>query len=325
MGRRLLEVDRLMRVGVVFPGQGSQVVGMGVDAAENAPAARALFDRAADVLGYDLLGLQKGGPEEKLRETLYSQPAIFATNVALCTAVGEALAPVVSAGHSFGELCSLTIGKALSFSEALRVVDERGKAMQHAADLAPGGMTAVLGLDAERVRAVADAVRAKTGARVQLANFNSPTQIVISGDLDAVREAGDAMLEAGAKRVVPLNVSGAWHSALMEPAVDRFRAAVDAAAFSLPAFDVVSNVDAQPYRDVASIRTNLVRSITDEVLWHATAERLLTYGLDLVVEFGASPVLGPLMKRLPGAPDVMNVTDHAGVQKLRARLEGVTA
>ncbi len=326
MGRGLLAVDGLVaRVGVVFPGQGSQAVGMGVDAAENAPVAKALFDRAATVLGYDLLALQRTGPDEKLRETLYSQPAIFATNVALYTAVGDTFAPVASAGHSFGELCSLTIAGSLSFDEALRIVDERGKAMQHAADLAPGGMSAVLGLDAEKVRAVVDALRSRTGTRVQLANFNSPTQIVISGDLDGVLEAGDAMLEAGAKRVVPLNVSGAWHSALMEPAIDRYRAAVESGTFALPSFDVVSNVDAQPYRDVASIRTNLVRSITDEVRWHETAEKLLSYGLDLVVEFGASPVLAPLMKRLPNAPDVMNVGDFAGVQKLRARLEGVTA
>lgn len=314
-----------MRVAVVFPGQGSQVVGMGVDAAENSEQARALFARAERVLGYDLLALQKDGPEEKLRETLYSQPAIFATNVALCAAVGDALQPVASAGHSFGEFCSLTVAGAIAFDEALHVVDERGRAMQRAADLAPGGMSAVLGLPAETVRAVAEAVRARSGGRVQLANFNSPTQIVISGDLEAVRQAGEAMIEAGAKRVVPLNVSGAWHSALMEPAVEPFRAAVEAADFSVPAFDVVSNVDARPYRDVATIRTNLVRSITEEVLWHDTAERLIGYGLDLVVEFGASPVLGPLMKRLPGAPDVMNVTDFAGVRKLRGRLDGVTA
>jgi [acyl-carrier-protein] S-malonyltransferase len=327
VGRGLLEVDRLMalRVGVVFPGQGSQVVGMGVDAAESAPAARDLFDRAATVLGYDLLDLQRTGPDEKLRETLYSQPAIFATNVALYAAVGDALAPVASAGHSFGELCSLTIAKALSFDEALRIVDERGKAMQHAADLAPGGMSAVLGLEAEQVRVVAESVCFQHGVRVQLANFNSPTQIVISGDLEGVRIAGEAMLEAGAKRVVPLNVSGAWHSALMEPAVDRFRAAVDSGSFELPAFDVISNVDAKPYRDVATIRTNLVRSITDEVRWHETAAKLLSYELDLVVEFGASPVLAPLMKRLPNAPDVTNVGDFAGVEKLRARLEAVTA
>lgn len=311
------------RVAVIFPGQGSQVVGMGVDAANRSKEARECFERAAAVLGYDLLDLQRTGPEEKLRETQYSQPSIFATNVALYSAVGTALQPVVSAGHSFGEFCSLTIAGSLSFDEALRIVDERGKAMQFAAEQAPGGMSAVLGMDAAKIREIVDAVKAQTGARVQLANFNSPSQIVISGDLAAVQAAGDALLEAGAKRVVPLNVSGAWHSKLMDPAVARFAAAVEGGDFALPRFDVVSNLDAQPYRDVNTIKQNLVRSITDEVRWHETAERLLSYQLDLVVEFGASPVLGPLMKRLPNAPSVMNVTDYAGVEKLRTALEAV--
>lgn len=311
------------RVAVIFPGQGSQVVGMGVDAVNRSHAAAQCFERAASVLGYDLLALQRTGPEEKLRETQYSQPSIFATNVALYYAVGEVLQPAVSAGHSFGEFCSLTIAGSLAFEEALSIVDQRGKAMQYAAEQAPGGMSAILGMNAEKIREITERVRQETGERVHLANFNSPTQIVISGDLHAVQIAGDALMEAGAKRVVPLNVSGAWHSGLMDPAVARFAPAVENGNFQMPRFDVVSNVDAEPYRDVESIKRNLVRSITDEVRWHDTALRLLSYGLDLVVEFGASPVLGPLMKRLPNAPQVMNVTDYAGVEKLRAVLEGV--
>ncbi|HKU67253.1 MAG TPA: ACP S-malonyltransferase [Candidatus Baltobacteraceae bacterium] len=310
----------MMRVAAIFPGQGSQLVGMGVDAAKNAPAAADVFSRASEILGYDLLELQRSGPEEKLRETEYSQPAIFATNVALYYAVGEMLRPVVSAGHSFGEFCSLTISNALSFDEALRIVDERGKAMQYAAEQARGGMSAVLGMPAEKIREVVERVKSETGKRVQLANFNSPAQIVISGDLSAVQSAGDALLEAGAKRVVPLNVSGAWHSELMSPAVPRFEAAVSAGHFRTPEFDVVSNVDAQVYRDVGVIKRNLVKSITDEVRWHDCALRLLTYDLELVVEFGASPVLAPMFKRLPNAPQVMNVTDFGGIEKLRGVL-----
>lgn len=314
----------MMRVAAIFPGQGSQVVGMGADIAARSSAARELFERASAVLGYDLLDLQRTGPEEKLRQTEFSQPAIFATNVALYYAVGDAFQPVVSAGHSFGEFCSLTISNALSFDEALRIVDERGKAMQYAAEQAPGGMSAVLGMDAEKIREVVARVKSETGARVQLANFNSPAQIVISGDLSAVQIAGDALMEAGAKRVVPLNVSGAWHSELMEPAVERFAAAVDAGAFRVPQFDVVSNVDAQPYRGVEAIKTNLVRSITNEVRWHDCAMRLLSYELEMVVEFGASPVLAPMFRRLPGAPPVMNVSDYNGVEKVRAVLDAVS-
>jgi [acyl-carrier-protein] S-malonyltransferase len=309
-----------VKFAAIFPGQGSQVVGMGADVAERSSAARDLFDRAAAALGYDLLELQKDGPETKLRETQFSQPAIFVTNLALYYAGGETIGPAVSAGHSFGEFCSLTIAGSIGFEEALRLVDERGKAMQHAAEFAPGGMTAVLGLDAAQIREVASRVESETGGRVQLANFNSPSQIVISGDAAAVQAAADKMLEKGAKRVVPLNVSGAWHSRLMEPAAQRFAAAVNAAQFALPAFDVVSNVDAKPYRDVQTIKANLIRSVTEEVRWHETAQALLTYGLDFVVEFGASPVLGPLMRRLPNAVESLNVTDFAGVEKFREKL-----
>jgi [acyl-carrier-protein] S-malonyltransferase len=311
-----------MRIGAMFPGQGSQTVGMGVDVAARSPRARALFARATEILGYDLLALQIEGPEEKLRKTRYSQPAIFTTNLALYEAVGKTLKPVVTAGHSFGEFCSLVIADALKFDEALRVVDERGKAMQAAAERSNGSMSAVLGLDADAVRATVDRTREATGLRVQLANFNSPSQIVVSGDVAAVQAAGEVMLSVGAKRVVPLNVSGAWHSELMQPAVERFAAAVSSAQFRPPAFDVISNVDAQPYREVSGIRRNLVRSIVDEVRWHDAAQRMLAYELDLMVEFGASGVLGPLMRRMSNAPQVLVVSDYAGVERLREVLSG---
>ncbi len=321
MGRGHLAMGGVsVRVAAIFPGQGSQLVGMGADVARNSAAAAELFERASELLGYDLLALQEGGPEERLRETQYSQPAIFTTNLAYYYAVGDILQPVVSAGHSFGEFCSLTISGAVRFDDALAMVDERGKAMQYAADLAPGGMSAVLGLQAEQIREIVERRNAQSAQRVQLANYNSPTQIVLSGDRAALQAIGEAMLAAGAKRIVPLNVSGAWHSALMQPAVERFADAVAAGEFALPGIDVVSNVDAQAYRDVPTIRRNLIRSITHEVRWHDTAVRLLEYDLDAVVEFGATPVLGPLMKRLGGAPEVLNVSDLAGVDRLRAML-----
>lgn len=308
------------RIGVVFPGQGSQGVGMGVDVAATYPAAQARFERARSLLGYDLLALQRDGSDETLRETRFSQPSIFATNVALYDAVGSALQPVVSAGHSFGEFCSLVAAGALSFDDALTIVRERAEAMQDAAELRRGGMSAVLGLTADAVRTIVDGANARNGHAVQLANFNSPTQIVISGEYEAVQRAGEALVAGGAKRVIPLNVSGAWHSVLMEPAVERFQRAVDGGAFAVPHFDVISNVDAQPYRDVETIRTNLVRSIAHEVRWHDVALKMLGYGLDAVVEFGAGAVLGPLMKRLPNAPTVLVVSDAAGVKKLQALL-----
>lgn len=293
---------------------------MGGDIARKSPAAKALFDRADEIVGYDLFGLMQNGPEEKLRETQFSQPAIFVVNLALHEAVRETINVVASAGHSFGEFCSLTIAGAISFEDALRVVDERGKAMQLAAEKAQGGMAAVIGFDAQQIRAIVEATKSRGGLRLQLANFNSPAQIVISGDSEAVRMAGDAMLEAGAKRVVPLNVSGAWHSALMQPAIERFALAVNSAAFSVPQITVISNVDARPYSSVEQIKHNLIRSITEEVRWHETAIRLLEEKLDLVAEFGANPVLGPLIRRLPDAPDVVNVSDAAGVEKLQKKM-----
>jgi [acyl-carrier-protein] S-malonyltransferase len=310
----------MMRIAVVFPGQGSQTSGMGVDVAALYPASAALYREATSVLGYDLLALCAEGDEDKLRETRYSQPAIFVTNLALAAAVGDALQPVVSAAHSFAEYCSLTMAGALKFETALALVNQRGLAMNRAAAISRGAMAAVLGLDDALLRkAVATAVERGAG-RVQLANFNQPGQVVISGDEDAVRIAGDLALEAGAKRVIPLNVSGAWHSALMEPAQVEFAKHIADAPLMLPHFTVISNVDAQPYVSVEQIKTNLIRSVTDEVRWHDAALAMIAVGIDMIVEFGASPVLAPMMKRVAGAPKAMHVGDAAGVEKLRALL-----
>jgi [acyl-carrier-protein] S-malonyltransferase len=319
-------MPQVPRVGIVFPGQGSQVVGMGADVAATYPAARILYARAAEILGYDLLQLCREGPEDRLRETKFSQPAIFVTNCALAVAAGgdEGFPwAAASAGHSFGEYCSLVLAGALDFDDALRLVNARGIAMQHAAEQAAGAMAAILGLDAEAIAKAVAAARAEGSGRVSLANFNTPAQIVISGDAVAVRRAGEFCLEAGAKRVVPLNVSGAWHSELMEPAVPLFAPEVEKTKIQLPRFTVISNVDAQPYRDVERIRRNLVRSLTAEVLWHATSVRLLDEGLDVIVECGGSPVLAPMLKRLGGAQDVTSISDRTGVEKLRKRLQSV--
>lgn len=329
MGCRRLALGGVMeargRVGVIFPGQGSQVVGMGVDVAANSPAARDLFERSAKVVGFDLLALCREGPEERLRETRYSQPSIFVTNCAL--AVAANLTPVVSAGHSFGEYCSLVLAGSLEFEDALELVNARGIAMQRAAEMAAGGMSAILGLDAKKIETAVHCAQEEGAGRVSLANFNAPTQIVISGDVAAVRRAGELCLDAGAKRVVPLNVSGAWHSELMRPAVPLFKPIVERARVAMPKFSVISNVDAQPYRDVAHIKENLIKSVTAEVLWHATAVELIGVegGVDLVVEFGASPVLGPMLKRLEGVPETASVSDNAGVLRLQSRLGALTS
>jgi len=307
-----------MRLGVVFPGQGSQRVGMGGGIVAAYPAAADLFRRAERVLGYDLYAVISRGPEETLRETVYAQPAIYVTNYALAACAGESLPVVASAGHSFAEFCSLTLAGALTFEDALTLVRERGLAMQEAAEKSPGAMAAILGLDVAGIRLATTA--AGDVGRVCLANFNTPEQSVISGDAAAVARACELALAGGAKRVVPLNVSGAWHSALMAPARTRFAPFVERAPIALPRFTVISNIDAEPYRDVATIRANLVRSVTDEVLWHDTSLRLVAEGLDGIVEFGGSAVLAPMLKRVEGAPKPVHVGDESGLEKLAASL-----
>ncbi len=315
-----------VRVAVVFPGQGSQAVGMGGALTESSPVAADLFRRAERVLGYDLLALVRNGPEEKLRETHFSQPAIYVTNYALAAAAGDLLAPAGSAGHSFGEFCSLTLAGSLGFETALELVRERGLAMQEAAERTPGAMSAILGLAPEAVLAATETAQAEGTGRARPANFNAPGQIVISGDRDAVARAGELALAAGAKRVVALNVSGAWHSELMAPAQARFAPFIERTPFELPRFPVISNVDAEPYRDVATIKKNLIRSVTEEVLWHATAERLLREARpELVVEFGGSAVLTPLFKRISDAPPALHVGDESGLERLRERLQTAAA
>jgi [acyl-carrier-protein] S-malonyltransferase len=310
------------RIAVVFPGQGSQFVGMANDIVSSSPAAAELFDRARRVLGYDLFGITRDGPDELLTQTRYAQPAIFVTNVALYAALSEVLEtppkPVVSAGHSFGEYCSLMIAHALTFENALALVHARGLAMHAAAELAPGGMSAILGLDAATVRKLVAQACIESG-RVRVANFNAPTQIVVSGDLTAVRRIGDLATEAGAKRVVPLNVSGAWHSELMEPARACFAPAAIVTEIAVPRCMVISNVDAQAYHDVETIRANLIRSVTDEVLWHQTVLRMFEEKPDLIVEFGAQAILTPMIKRIPSAPTVMHVGDSSGIVQLTER------
>jgi [acyl-carrier-protein] S-malonyltransferase len=221
----------------------------------------------------------------------------------------------------------MVLAGSLEFEDALELVNARGIAMQHAAEMAAGGMSAILGLDAKKIEAAVARAQADGAGRVSLANFNAPTQIVISGDLAAVARAGELCLEAGAKRVVPLNVSGAWHSELMQPAVPLFSPVVERAHISLPRFPVISNVDAEPYRDVVHIKENLIKSLTAEVLWHATALKVLGIdgGIDLVVEFGASPVLVPMLKRLEGVPETASVADKAGVARLQARMGALTS
>jgi [acyl-carrier-protein] S-malonyltransferase len=306
-------------LGVVFPGQGSQAAGMGADAAAHASAASECFERASAVLGYDLLALVIEGDEARLRDTRISQPAIFTANVAIYRAVEAAgFTPIVSGGHSFGEFCSLTIAGAIGFDEAVALVHERGLAMGEAADASPGAMAAVIGFDQAMVEKLCAEARAVSGARVDVANLNAPIQIVVSGDVAGVDELCELAKANGAKRVVMLNVSGAWHSDLMEPAMRRFATHIEKAPFTLPAFDVIGNVEVEPYRRVEDIRRCLIASLCARVRWHETAVAIAARKPDFLVECGATPVLAPMLKRIDGvsADRVFHVADRAGVERL---------
>ena len=306
--------------GFIFPGQGSQTVGMGAELAANFVQSRACFDLASSVLGYDLLERVNNASPDELKETRLSQPAIFTANVAIYRAVETlGLKPIVSAGHSFGEYCSLTIADAIDFDQAVGVVNERGQAMGEAADVTPGLMAAVIGLDEAGVAESCRRARETTGLRVDLGNLNTLMQIVVSGDAEAVEAACEIAKELGAKRVRILNVSGAWHSSLMEPAMPRFARAVDAVHLSMPIFSVISNVIAKPYTSVAQIRECLLASLCAHVRWHETALALVAMAPDVIIECGASEVLAPMIKRLPtiGEIPVMHVADIATLHDLQ--------
>ena len=301
---------------------------MGVDVAQKFPASRACFERASAVLGYDVLRLCESGSDDDLRETRVSQPAIFTVNVAIYRAV-ESLGfrPVVSAGHSFGEYCSLTISGAIDFEQAVALVNQRGIAMGEAADVAPGSMAAIIGFDLEQVEDICRRAKAATGARVGVANLNAPVQIVVSGDTAGVAHACELARSAGAKRVVILNVSGAWHSELMEPVVAKFAEHVEAAAIRMPEFTVISNVDVSAYGSVEQIRRCLIASLCSRVRWHETAEAVAAVRPDIIVECGATRVLAPMMSRLAGVESdrVLHVSDSNRVAKLGVLAEKIPA
>ena len=312
----------------IFPGQGSQAAGMGAELAARFPASRECFDRASAVVGYDLLDRVGSASPDELKETRLSQPAIFTANVAIYRAVETlGLQPVVSAGHSFGEYCSLTIANAIDFDEAVRVVSERGRAMGEAADVTPGLMAAIIGLQEAEVDAACKAAREASGERVDIGNLNTSTQIVISGNAAGVEAACEIAKEMGAKRVRVLNVSGAWHSTLMEPAMPRFGKAVAAARLHMPAFPVISNVIAKEYQSVDEMRECLLASLCARVRWHEAAVALAAFAPDYVIECGASEVLAPMMKRLPniGAARVAHVAGSADLDELRNVVGPVTA
>ena len=284
----------------LFPGQGSQAPGMAADLYE-IPEARALLDEADDVLGIGLTALMFGDDADALKPTEVTQPALYAHSLAANAALAaRGLKPDLAAGHSLGEWSALAAVGALSFADGLRAVRRRGELMARAGDVRPGAMSAVLGLDADALDAVCEAASQSGEGEVVPANYNDPGQIVISGDAPAVERAGAAATEAGARRVVPLPVSGAFHSPLMAFARDGLAATLEALEIRVPSCPVVLNVTAEPTTDPDEIRLRLLDQLTAPVRWAQSLERMKSEGADRFVEVGTGKVLSGLARRTLG-------------------------
>jgi [acyl-carrier-protein] S-malonyltransferase len=306
-----------MSVAFVFPGQGSQYTGMGRALAEAYPAARDTFAEADEALGRPLTRVFLEGPEEELRITRNTQPAILALSVACLRVLHEAtgLVPAALAGHSLGEYSALVAAGAVGFAETLRVVEQRGRLMQEAVPLGTGSMAAVLGLDLEPVARICAEV-SRENQVVDVANDNCPGQVVISGHTAAVEEASRRVKQAGAKRARPLPVSAPFHCSLMVPAGEKLAQVLAGIRFSSLQTPVVANVDARPYAEAAEIPSRLVRQVSQLVRWQECVQTLAGMGVERFVEVGPGRVLLGLVRRILPEAELANVENPADVEQL---------
>lgn len=279
----------------VFPGQGAQFVGMGKDLYENNPVAKEMFDKANEILGFNITDLMFNGTDEDLRQTKVTQPAIFLHSVILAKTMGDDFNPDMVAGHSLGEFSALVAAGALSFEDGLRLVSARAQAMQKACEKTPSTMAAVLALPDAKVEELCASV---TEGVVVPANYNCPGQIVISGSIEGVAAACAKMLEAGAKRALKLKVGGAFHSPLMEPARAELADAIAHTDFHAPKCPVYQNVNAEPQTDPETIKKNLIAQLTAPVRWTQTIQNMIAAGADTFVEVGPGAVLQGLVKKI---------------------------
>ncbi len=279
----------------LFPGQGSQFVGMGKDHFDSNDDFKKLAESANEILGIDLTGIMFDGPEEKLKQTEFTQPSIFLHSVALYQTLDAA--PDMVAGHSLGEFSALVACKAVSFEDALKIVRKRGELMQAAGASNPGTMAAIIGMDDESVEAVCEKASEETGLEVVAANYNCPGQLVISGYIDAVKKAVDLAKEDGARMAMLLPVSGAFHSSLMEPAYVGLKESLENLAINTPSCPIYSNYTAEPTTDTEEIRSNLLNQLMNPVRWTQTLKNMMANGADSFVEVGPGKVLQGLVKR----------------------------
>ncbi|MDX5346039.1 MAG: ACP S-malonyltransferase [Hymenobacteraceae bacterium] len=283
----------------IFPGQGSQFVGMGKDLYEQHEVAKDMFEKANDILGFRITDIMFSGTEEELKQTKVTQPAIFLHSV-IQAAVLEDFAPDMVAGHSLGEFSALVASKVLSFEEGLKLVSKRAMAMQKACENQPSTMAAILGLEDEKVEQICENVEDVVVA----ANYNCPGQLVISGSVAGVEKACEDMKAAGAKRALVLPVGGAFHSPLMKPAEDELAQAISEATFKKGLCPVYQNVDAKPHTDPEEIKQNLIKQLTAPVRWTQTVQNMLTDGATTFIECGPGKVLQGLVKKIERTAEV---------------------
>jgi [acyl-carrier-protein] S-malonyltransferase len=313
----------MSKTAFLFPGQGSQSVGMGRDLATAFPLARQTFEEANDALGFDLADLCFNGPEEQLRLTEFTQPAIFTVSVAALRVLDAAGTTAdYLAGHSLGEYSANVAAGAIEFAQAVRTVRRRGQLMQQAVPAGEGAMAAILGMQAEAVAAVCQDASRELGAPVEPANLNTPEQTVISGATVAVERVVELARERGAKRAVMLQVSAPFHCSLMQPAQDALAPVLAGIAFSSAKIPVVVNVDARLVTEAAELRDALVRQVTGAVRWTESMQLLIAQGVTTFVEVGPGKVLSGLLRQIDRSQKCAQVDDPAGVEKLATVLSG---
>ncbi|MBR3726526.1 MAG: ACP S-malonyltransferase [Prevotella sp.] len=281
----------------VFPGQGAQFVGMGKELHEQNAVARELFEKANEVLGFNITDIMFGGTDEELKQTKITQPAVFLHSVVTAMALGDDFQPAMVAGHSLGEMSALVASGAIQFEDGLRLVQKRALAMQKACDANPGTMAAIIALPDETVEAVCKEV-STADCIVIPANYNCPGQLVISGHLDAVNAACEKLKEAGAKRALILPVSGAFHSPLMQPAKDELAAAIMQTEFKAPKCPVYQNVDALPHTNPEEIKQNLIAQLTSPVRWTKSVQNMIADGATEFTECGPGKALQGMISKI---------------------------
>lgn len=278
----------------IFPGQGAQFSGMGLDLYEQSTLAQELFEKANDILGFSITDTMFEGSADDLKQTKVTQPAIFLHSVILAKTLGDSFKPDMVAGHSLGEFSALVANGALNFEDGLKLVSQRALAMQKACELQPSTMAAVLGLD----DAIVEKVCANTDGIVVAANYNCPGQLVISGEVEAINKACEALKAEGARRALVLPVGGAFHSPLMEPAREELAAAIENTAFSKPICPIYQNVSTTAVTDENTIKANLISQLTAPVKWTQSVQQMITDGATLFTEVGPGNVLQGLVKKI---------------------------